>query len=220
MTAEQIERSTGLKAQFPAYLNGLNLKTPDGSPLRLDASGDGSFKDHVKAYVIASAQKALADGKDLSSLAWMTIEDGKVTGIDFDRYVRFMTRMKVAAAFDGQDLGTPENDLFGSERVKARHFTRFGQDHSTVPATLAKASTVRMMNAMSYIAAPGTTAARFWRIRHGAIDRDTSLAIPVILATKLINAGHSVDFVLPWGVGHGGDYDLAELFEWAARVCR
>jgi hypothetical protein len=219
MTAEQVHLSALLKAQFPAYVNGLNLRKPDGTPLRLDASGNGSFKDHVKSFVIASAQKALADGKDVSTLAWVTIENAKVTDIDFAKYVRFMTRMKVTPAFDAQDLGSPENDLFGSETTKARHFTQFGQDHTTVPARLAEPATVKMMNAMSYIEAPGTTTAKFWRIRHGAIDRDTSLAVPVILATKLGNAGRSVDFALPWGVGHGGDYDLEELFEWIARIC-
>jgi hypothetical protein len=29
-----------------------------------------------------------------------------------------------------------------------------------------------------------------------------------------------VDLALPWGVGHGGDYDLPELFEWMSRVCK
>ena len=49
---------------------------------------------------------------------------------------------------------------------------------------------------------------------HGAFDRDTSLAIPVILATLLQNKGYQVDFCLPWGLPHSGDYDLKELFEW------
>jgi hypothetical protein len=90
-----------------------------------------------------------------------------------------------------------------------------GSGHS-----LADAAIVKMMNPMNYIGAGGTTTARYWRIRHGAIDRDTSLAIPVILATKLQNVGCSVDFALPWGHGHGGNYDLDELFAWMDRICR
>jgi hypothetical protein len=58
-----------------------------------------------------------------------------------------------------------------------------------------------------------------FRIRHGAIDRDTSLAIPVILMINLQNHGISVDFHLPWGVPHSGDYDLTELFEWMDKIC-
>jgi hypothetical protein len=45
------------------------------------------------------------------------------------------------------------------------------------------------------------------------------LAIPVMLATKLQNSGFDVDFAMPWGRGHGGDYDLDELFAWMDRIC-
>ena len=220
MTTEQVRLSALLKAEFPEYVNGLGLRGPDGALLRLDASGNGSFKDHVKGFVIASARKALASGQDLSSLTWVRIERGAVTDVDFEAYVRFAGRMKVAPAFDGQDLSSPENDLFGSETVKARHFTRFGRDRTTVPAAEAEPPVVRMMNAVSYVGAAGATTARYWRIRHGSVDRDTSLAVPVILATKLENSGRAMDFSLPWGRGHGGDYDLADLFDWIARACR
>lgn len=60
----------------------------------------------------------------------------------------------------------------------------------------------------------GAHVAQYWRIRHGAKDRDTSLAIPIILALKLRQAGKQVDLALPWGVPHSGDYDLDELFAW------
>lgn len=46
------------------------------------------------------------------------------------------------------------------------------------------------------------------------IDRDTSLAIPVILSTMLRNSHCEVDFVMPWDRGHGGDYDPNKLFAW------
>lgn len=45
------------------------------------------------------------------------------------------------------------------------------------------------------------------------------MSIPVILAAKLINSGYDVDFALPWGVGHCGDYDLDELFAWIDHIC-
>jgi hypothetical protein len=220
MTAEQGRLSNALALLFPGYLNSLELTAPDGTRLALDPSGNGSFKTHLISLIVASAQQALATGTDVSSLSWMTVRDGRVTGIDFEQYVRFSTRMKVPPAFDGLDLGTPENELFGTETVKARHFTRFGQEHTTVPATLADPAEVRLMNAMRYIGAPGAVTAKYWRIRHGTLDRDTSLAIPVILATRLGNAGHVVDFALPWGVGHAGDYDLDALLDWMARIVR
>ena len=59
---------------------------------------------------------------------------------------------------------------------------------------------------------------RMWR-NTGAFDRDTSPAIPVILATLLRNGGYDVDFALPWGLPHSGDYDLTELFAWIDELC-
>ncbi|MBP2656658.1 MAG: alpha/beta hydrolase, partial [Firmicutes bacterium] len=109
--------------------------------------------------------------------------------------------------------------LFGTATVKAQHFTNFGKDHSTAGGSLADASIVKVLNPMNYIGTEGTTTAHYWRIRHGAVDRDTSLAIPVILATTLENKGFDVDFALPWGRPHSGDYDLDELFAWADNIC-
>ncbi|VBB09543.1 alpha/beta hydrolase fold [Lucifera butyrica] len=219
MTADQIKVSDELKALFPAYLNDLGLKKSDGTALTLDANGDGPFKDYVKSFVVASAQKALDHGTDLSGLTWITIKDRIVTDIDFDKYLNYATRMKSAPAFDALDLSNPENSLFGTATVNAQHFTQFSKDHSTVGGSLAAASIVKLLNPMNYIGTKGTTTAQHWRIRHGAVDKDTALAIPVILATKLENKGFDVDFAVPWGQGHGGDYDLNELFVWIDKVC-
>jgi len=49
-------------------------------------------------------------------------------------------------------------------------------------------------------------------------DKDTSLAIPAILAIKLENLGKKVDFASPWATPHSGDYDLTELFGWIDKV--
>lgn len=77
-----------------------------------------------------------------------------------------------------------------------------------------------MMNPMYYIGTSGITSARYWRIRYGSVDNNTSLAIPLILAIKLQNTGYNVDFAVPWGIGHGGDYDLDELFAWIDKICQ
>ena len=75
-----------------------------------------------------------------------------------------------------------------------------------------------MANAMNYLG--NANAAKFYRIRHGAADSDTALAVPLILALGLQNAGKTVDFAAPWGQGHGGDYDPDELFRWIDRVVK
>lgn len=221
LTPEQIKVSDQLKVLFPAYVNQLSLKDSNGKVLELDESGNGSFKDHVKSYVMASAQQALESGKDLSDLKWLTIKDNKVTDLDFAQYLNYMGRMKTPPAFDGLDLSTGENDLFGTDKINAQHFTEFGKTHSTVAnSTLADKSLVNMMNPMNYIGTEGTKTAQHWRIRHGAIDKDTSLAIPVILATSLQNKGYDVDFALPWDRPHSGDYDLEELFAWVDGIVK
>ena len=128
--------------------------------------------------------------------------------------------MKTPPAFDALDLSSGENDLFGTANTQAQHFTRFGMDYSTTGGTQAAPATVNMMNAMHYLNTKNSTISQHWRIRHGTADRDTSIAIPIILATQLKNQGKSVDFAMPWNVPHSGDYDLDALFTWVERVSR
>lgn len=67
---------------------------------------------------------------------------------------------------------------------------------------------------MDYLGNEDCIPAKHWRIRHGIQDSDTAIAIPAILALKLEQLDYNVDFKVPWGQGHGGDYDLEELFDW------
>ncbi|MGR6806452.1 subtype B tannase [Sphaerotilus natans] len=219
LTADQIALADALKASFPAYLNTLDLRDAAGRPLRLDAHGHGSFLDHVKSLVIASAQQALDAGADLSSRRWLRIASGRVVDLDFDAYGLAATRMKLPPAFDGVALDTGENQLFGSSRLDKRHFTAFSMQHSrVVGAQQADERTVRMMNPMHYIGRSAATVAPHWRIRHGTMDRDTSLAVPVMLGTLLAQHGIDMDLALPWDRPHSGDYDLDALFAWIDRV--
>lgn len=220
LTQDQINISNKLKDLFPSYLNSLQLKKKDGTVLNLDENGNGSFKDYVISFVIESAQKEIDSGKDLSKIDWITIKDGKVISIDFKKYISYATRMKTPPAFDALDLSSGENDLFGTENLKAQHFTKFGLDNSTSSGKLASSEIVKLMNPMNYIDDKNTTVSKHWRIRHGTIDRDTSIAIPIILGTKLQNSGYDVDISLPWDKGHGGDYDLDELFNWIDSVSK
>ena len=79
---------------------------------------------------------------------------------------------------------------------------------------------IKMMNPMSYIGNPEVQTAPHWRIRHGSLDRDTALAIPAILALRLKTFDKAVDFKVPWGYGHDGEYDLPDLFAWTDRICK
>jgi len=226
MTPEQISVSKPLKALFTGYVNSLGLRDENGKVLSLDEAGEGSFKEYVKRAVIQSADAEItahdtmnnrssfmAKGSEIEQQDYLVIENGHVVDLDWDAYIHKITRMKAAPAFDSLDLKSPENEEFGDEQVNARHFTAFSQEHSTVKdAQLAHPDIIRKMNPLSYIGEADTT--QYWRIRHGSFDRDTSLAVPVILATTLKNAGYDVDFHLPWGLPHSGDYDLEQLFQW------
>lgn len=231
MTEKQIELSKELKKMFPAYLNNLGLKDAEGNALTLDKEGNGSFKEHVRSFILKSAQKELdthdtanrlaslaVAGSEVENQSSLIIEDGKAVALDWDGFVQTITRMKATPAFDALDLKSPENDEFGTETIDAKHFTAFSQEHSEANGKLADSQLIKMMNPVKYIGEADT--APHWRVRHGVFDRDTSLAIPVILATMLQNKGYSVDFSLPWGLPHSGDYDLEELFAWIDDICR
>lgn len=231
MSDRQMELSEELKKLFPAYLNSLKLTDKEGNVLTLEEDGEGSFKEFVSGFILESAQRELdthdsanrlrnlaVPGSDVERQSCLTIENGRAAALDWDAFVSTITRMKETPAFDALDLNSPENEEFGTEEIKAMHFTGFGKEHSQVNGEVADAGRIKLLNPTAYIGEADT--ARYWRIRHGAFDRDTSLAIPVILATLLENKGYSVDFRLPWGLPHSGDYDLEELFEWIDRICK
>ena len=214
LSEAQIKVSKELKELFPSYLNSLHLKATNGEEYTLDADGNGNFKTLVKSYVIASAQKAVKEGTDLSKLTWLKIENKKVTDLDWDDYIRYMQRQKTPPAFDALDLTSPETNLFGTSTIDNQHFAAYGNQNSTVKGTMADEHIIAMMNPMNYIVTPNTQTAKHWRIRHGSKDKDTGLAISVILATTLQNNGNDVNLELPWDRPHSGDYDLDELFKW------
>ena len=231
MSDQQMELSEQLAALFPAYLNSLRLTDREGNPLTLEADGNGSFKEYVRGFILESAQRELdthdssgrlcdlaVPGSEVEQQSCLTIEDGRATALDWEGFVRTITRMKTTPAFDALDLKSSENEEFGTEEIEAMHFTAFGREHSQAQSGMADAQIIKLLNPTAYVGEADT--AKHWRIRHGAFDRDTSLAIPVILATLLENRGYSVDFRLPWGLPHSGDYDMEELFAWIDGICQ
>lgn len=221
MTQQEIDISTVLKKEFNEYVNDLDLHDETGMLLTLDDKGNGTFKSYIKRKYMESAQAALDAGKDLSGVEWLTIKNKKVTDADLSKYPAYVTRMKAAPAFDKLDLNnpSPENDEFATELNEPQHFTMTAKRYETSLGAMADANVIKMMNPMNYIDGNATVAEHF-RIRHGAADRDTSLAIPAILALKLQARGADVDFFAPWDVGHAGDYDLEELFNWIDFICK
>ncbi len=220
MDAAEIRASCGEAALFPSYINSLRLIACDGRPLTLEADGSGPFAEYVKRIVLRSAQTAIDQGKDLSSKSWLRQENGRAVSVDFDGYVRDITRMKTAPAFDALTMDTAENSLFGSRWEDCRHFTAYSLENSLAGAGMAEEEIVRVMNPTRYIRDARAVTAKRWRIRHGERDRDTSLAVSAILALLLQEQGNEVDYCAPWDTPHSGDYDLDGLFAWIDQICR
>ena len=218
MTADEIKVSKILKDAFPNYINNLTLFDADGKPLTLDKNGNGPFKDYIKSKYIESAQRALFEGKNLNNTSWVYVKNGKVIDVDLEAYPSAVTRMKAAPAFDKLDLSSAENDEFATNTNKPRHFSAVVQ--KDVGGPMAESEQIRIMNPLNFIGRYDINMAKHFRIRHGAEDRDTSLAIPAILALTLQHNGVDVNFFSPWGIGHAGDYDLDELFDWIDSICK
>lgn len=212
LSPAQVAVSNELKAQFPAYLNSLNLKDEKGNALSLEQDGSGSFKDFIKFYLIESANKAITQGADLSQIGWLKFNRNKITDLDFTGFVHSKKRMKLPPAFDAFDLSSAENNEFGDSNINNKHFTVYSLKRSTVNGKLADSETIKLLNAMNYT--NNRKAARHWRIRAGSADYDTSHAISAILTVKLRMSGKNVDYAIPWAIPHSGDYDLDELFQW------
>jgi acetyl esterase/lipase len=219
MTPQEQAVSQELKAAYPAYLNSLNLESADHKPLTLDANGNGSFKDYIKSVYIASAQKAQSQGVDISKTDWLKFSDGKVVDMDLARYAVSATRLKAAPAFDKLDGSSPENDEFGTENNTPRHFTAFSMSHRTDANAEAPEEVTNLLNPLYSMREKKGTVAPHWRIRHGSLDRDTSLAVPAELALTVQQQNKDVNFEAVWGKGHAGDYDLPELFDWLDKIC-
>lgn len=134
LTDAQLEVSKELAAQYPAYLNSLNLKKPDGSPLTAD-----NYMDYLKGLLIASAQEAKDAGADIpdslgfsfssSQMFMAPVNGGKrpqgtnepsfrparmpkkqgeyITDLDMNKYLNYVVStiaLKTPPAFDSQGV--------------------------------------------------------------------------------------------------------------------
>ena len=220
LTEDEKKYSADMAREFIAYINSLSLKDKNGNLLRLNEDGSGSFADFLSSFIAESAQNQLDLGKDLGDYPFVSIENGKVTKIDLEKYASWAGRQKTPGAFDSVSGDTGENNLFGDGTTDNKHFTDYAFEHDSAGIGMADSKIVRLMNPMNYIGEKGVSVAKNFRIRVGTRDRDTSLAISAILAAALKANGINVDYALPWDVTHSGDYDLDELFAWVNGLCK
>ena len=225
LTNDDVAYSDLLKSHFPDYINNLQLRDRTGVILKLDKKGNGTFKQYVKSFIIDAANKAKSNGADLSRYSFLILDKntGLVKDIDWDAYNSFTSRSKVPGAFDSRSNDSGENSLFGTSTSDTNHFTITAALHDTTTNNdvyVENAKIVTMMNPMNYLGSPSATNAKYYRIRYGTSDSNTSVAIPLIVGTRAQNLGYSVDMATPFGVDHSGDYDLQDLFNWMDSIVK
>ncbi|MCR5536318.1 MAG: hypothetical protein K6F05_02785 [Succinivibrio sp.] len=220
MTDKEQDLSEQLARSFPAYLNSLQLSSPQGTELSLDDKGEGSFADYFTSLLQDAAQQALKAGKDLQVEPWAEVEDNKVLPVDFDTYARTITRLRKAPAFDRLDLSSSENKLFSQDGRQPCHFNELIAKQAEQQPCVATPEQLRLINPFSYIYAGKTQFARYFWLRHGTLDREVPMTISAMLALALENHGAAVNFKVDFHRAHSGDYDLKELFNWLDTLCQ
>ena len=225
LNADDLAYSKMLSEHFPDYVNNLQLRDSLGRVLKLDKNGNGTFKNYVKEFIVAAANKAQAKGTDLSKHTYLVRDNktGTIKDINWEAYNHFVSRSKAPGAFDSRSNDTGENSLFGTSTTDNNHFTITAALHDTTTnqdVYVENAKIVTMMNPMNYLGSPAATNAQFYRIRYGTADSNTSVAIPLIVGTRAQNLGYRVDMATPFDVDHSGDYDLEELFNWMDNIVK
>ena len=225
LNTDDLSYSKMLSEHFPDYVNNLQLRDSLGRVLKLDKNGNGTFKNYVKEFIVAAANKAAAQGTDLSKHTYLVRDNktGAIKDINWEAYNHFVSRSKAPGAFDSRANDTGENNLFGTSTTDNNHFTITAALHDSTAnqdVYVENAKIVTMMNPMNYLGSPAATNARFYRIRYGTADSNTSVAIPLIVGTRAQNLGYRVDMATPFDVDHSGDYDLEELFNWMDNIVK
>lgn len=247
--------STALAAAYPAYLEGLGLKTEAGKPLNADAMKEAiitAVRRETEA-MIAAGTKVPALGESFSltnrgqttGLAndWLDVADGKVVGIDYEKYLLFVTaasQLKIVPAFD-TTANTDhkglrgENSLFGAPDVPYSNFTDYGWTNNQVAGDGSGAddtgmdwatasgdgsdlkAQLRLINPLEFLNTDADTAPN-WYLRHGMVDRDTSFAVELALYHAVFNdpSVEDANFKLTWMRSHSGNYDVQEAYAWLA----
>lgn len=181
----------------------------------------------VRYFLSPSASKFLKDLPDssrndyLKKNSWITWKDNKAS-FKFNDYVSHVGRMKGLPAFDDFNKNTPENILFGSDTIDARHFTNFSHQHSkgNKKAEIDEGikNLTNLMNALYFAKQENKGCAQFWWLRNGTSDNHTSQTVMINLATKLKNINKDVNAWLFWDGGHCADYDPEGFVEWIKNI--
>jgi hypothetical protein len=178
-------------------------------------------------------------GKDKTK--WLGWDGQKATVSDLDSYVlNHRRRMKPCTSFDVLGKNSGENKVFGTPHENAVHFNsiiadaiseikdQFPHEYDTYFEAYDKASGDSELDRRKYLINPlnyiGTDERadqpRYYRIRVGASDADTSLSVSMTLACKLAEAGKDVDYALVWDQPHSEADYAGEVIDWIEKIVK
>ena len=216
--------SKQLAADFGSYLTQLNITGLDGfGTLTADNYGDYLLTTYLQpaATKKLAAETASARASYLAENTWITWSDNKAS-FTWEKFLDHVGRMKDVPAFDGFTLGNAENVEFGDESANARHFTLYSLRHATgnqnaqLDADLP--SKIAMMNPMYFLARKNLARSKYWWIRVGTSDTNTSLTVVGNLAAAAHGLGDTVNSLMYWDGGHGDNEDAPAFIEWIAKI--
>lgn len=171
---------------------------------------------------------------------WLKWDSTKAEIADLDTYVLcHRRRMKPCTAFDKLTNDSGENQEFGNDRQDYVHFCRdigsaVRELQEEYPREVAVylpefepdwdeslSERVFLINPMNFIGTEEkSNQAKYYRIRVGACDADTSFMVAMILAIRLANAGYPTDYAMIWDQPHSeADYP-GEVLHWIDKICK
>ncbi|MCC8052034.1 MAG: hypothetical protein LIP10_15535 [Clostridiales bacterium] len=178
-------------------------------------------------------------GKDKSS--WLSWDGEQAFISNLDSYVlNHRRRMKPCTSFDILSGKSGENEVYGAPEEASVHFSTAVADaiaslKEQFPAEYAKyypayvlatgdsalARQLFLNNPLNFIGTEEESdQAKYYRVRVGASDADTSFMIGMTLALELANAGKPVDYALVWDKPHcEADYP-GEVCDWIESICK
>lgn len=194
-----------------------------------------------KNYSVEEYLNGISESTDAKAKRnWLEWDGERVQISDLDSYVlNHRRRLKSCPSFDTLENLSCENKVFGSKEEPCMHFNEaiaeiigelkedFPVEYEKYYAAYKKAEgdkelekRVYLYNPLNYIGTlEKSEKAKFYRIRVGASDADTSFTVSMALALKLLEEGHPVDYQLVWDEPHcEADYP-GEVCDWIEEIC-
>lgn len=213
-----------LRDQFAAYMPTLKLQG-------LNDFGNltaANYSDYLlQQYLQPSATKyltALSESdraaylQDNPFIAW---QNNKAT-FPWQGYLTHVgARKKTLPAFDAFDLSAGENNLFGHDTTKARHFTEYSAQRTTAGEGTVDADIPQLldqMNPMYFLQTSNPDRSKRWWIRLGTNDTDTALTVSCNIAANAAGLGDQVNHLMYWDQGHGANTDADEFIAWVDSI--